>query len=110
MIISGGFNIAPREVEDVLSEHPDVLDCAVIGIPDPVWGQSVRAYTELAPGSTISPEELISFASPRLGYRRPRSLVVVDALPYSLNGKVDRKELLRRSNGSSEHSDGGVTA
>ena len=95
MIISGGFNIAPREVEDVLVSHSDVASCAVIGVPDERWGQAVRAYVQLAPGAISTTEELIAFASPRLGFRRPRSVVFVETMPHTSYGKIDRKELER---------------
>jgi fatty-acyl-CoA synthase len=94
IINSGGFNIAPKEVEDVIIQHPDVQDCAVIGVPDEVWGQCVTVFVVPTAGKAIKPSELTSFCAPRLGYRQPRAIEVVDALPHNAYGKVDRKELL----------------
>ena len=99
MIISGGFNIAPREVEDVLVTHAGVEACAVIGVPDERWGQAVRAYVRLGRGANATEDELLAFAGARLGYRRPRSVVFVDELPHTSYGKVDRRQLQRLAEG-----------
>jgi fatty-acyl-CoA synthase len=97
IINSGGFNIAPKEVEDVIIQHPDILDCAVIGVPDEVWGQSVKAFVVPALGKVIESSDLTAYCAPRLGYRQPRVFEVLDALPHNSYGKVDRNELLSRS-------------
>jgi fatty-acyl-CoA synthase len=95
IINSGGFNIAPKEVEDVLVTHLAILECAVVGVPDATWGEVVQAHIRLAPGQSATVEEIISFASPRLGFRRPRSIRFVESLPQTSYGKLDRNELRR---------------
>ncbi|MCK4794287.1 MAG: hypothetical protein KAV87_61740, partial [Desulfobacteraceae bacterium] len=94
MIIRGGENISPEEVEEVLRAHPKVEDAAVIAVPDPEWGQQPRAIVVLMQGEEASPEDIIEFCRERLaGFKRPRSVVFVDALPYNQMGKVLKKEL-----------------
>ena len=94
MIIRGGENISPEEVEEVLRAHPKVEDAAVIGVPDPEWGQQPRAIVVLRQGEEASPEDIIEFCRKRLaGFKRPRSVVFVDALPNNQMGKVLKKEL-----------------
>ena len=94
MIIRGGENISPEEVEQVLHSHPKVEEAAVIGISDPEWGQEPRAMVVLKKGETSTPEEIIEFCRSRLsGYKRPRSVVFIDSLPRSPMGKVSRKRL-----------------
>src|SRR2546422_5831632 len=89
MIISGGVNIYPAEIEAVLIAHPAVSDVAVIGVPDPHWGESVKAVVELRPGTSASAEELIAFCAERLAdYKRPRSVDFVDELPRNPAGKL----------------------
>jgi fatty-acyl-CoA synthase len=94
MINSGGFNIAPREIEDVVNDHPLVQECAAVGLPDERWGERVCVYVVTTAGRQLSYEELDRFCEPRLGFRRPRSLVLLNALPYTAYGKVDRKQLV----------------
>lgn len=95
MIISGGVNIYPAEIEAVLSAHPAVLDVAVIGVPDDLWGESTKAVVELRPGATATAEDLMAFCSERLAdYKRPRSIDFVDALPRNPAGKL-LKTLIR---------------
>jgi len=94
MIISGGFNVYPSEVEQVLWTHPDVLDCAVIGVPDPMWGEAVKAVVELKPGAKTDAEELIALCKSRLGsVKAPKSVDFIASLPRSLVGKVLKKTL-----------------
>ena len=82
MIISGGENIYPAEVENALFSHPAVADVAVIGVPDDKWGEAVKAIVVRKPGAEVTPEELIGFARERIaGYKVPRSVDFVDALP-----------------------------
>ena len=92
MIISGGVNIYPAEIEQVLIEHPAVADVAVFGIPDPEWGESVKAAVELVDGGVASPEleaDILAFGRERLaGYKVPRSIDVEDALPRQPSGKL----------------------
>ncbi|MDO8212456.1 class I adenylate-forming enzyme family protein [Conexibacter sp. CPCC 206217] len=95
MIISGGMNIFPTEIEDVLREHPAVADVAVIGVPHEKWGETVCAVVESADGHVVQEEELIVFCTERLaGYKKPAVVHVVDALPRTAGGKP-KKFLLR---------------
>jgi malonyl-CoA/methylmalonyl-CoA synthetase len=92
LVISGGFNVYPREVEDVLREHPGVVDAAVTGTPDPEWGEVVTAWCET--DGSVSVAELLAFTSERLAnYKRPRLVHLVEALPRNALGKVTKGEL-----------------
>jgi long-chain acyl-CoA synthetase len=92
MIISGGQNIYPREVEDVLLQHEAVQEAAVIGVPDEYWGESVKAVVVLKKGATASGEGLIDFCKTRLAsYKKPRTVEFRDALPKSATGKTLKK-------------------
>ncbi len=94
MIISGGFNIYPREVEEVLYEHPKILEAAVIGVPHQYKGEVVKAYVVLKKGEVLTKEEVIAFCEERLArYKVPKEVSFVDDLPKSMIGKVLRREL-----------------
>ena len=94
MIIRGGENISPEEVEDVLRSHPKVEEAAVIGVPDPEWGQQPRAIVVMKKGEVATSEEIVEHCRSRLaGFKRPRSVIFVDSLPRNLMGKVLRKNL-----------------
>ena len=94
VIIRGGENISPKEVEDALDANPKVREVAVIGVPDPEWGQEVRAVVALEPGQTASAEEIIEYCRERLsGFKRPRSVVFVDDLPRNAMGKLIKRQL-----------------
>lgn len=94
MIISGGVNIYPAEIEAVLTAHPAVVDVAVIGVPDDLWGESVKAVVELRPGARATSEELIAFCGERLAdYKRPRSVDFVDELPRNPAGKLLKTQI-----------------
>jgi len=94
MIISGGFNVFPGEVEQVLWSHPAVQDCAVIGVPDDKWGEAVKAVVELKPGATATADELIGLAKQKLGgVKAPKSVDFLAALPRGPVGKVLKKDL-----------------
>ena len=94
MIISGGFNVYPSEVEQVIWSHPAVQDCAVIGVPDADWGEAVKAMVELNPGQSVSAEELIALCKEKLGsVMAPKSVDFVAQLPRSPVGKVLKKDL-----------------
>ncbi|MGO4810880.1 long-chain fatty acid--CoA ligase [Cupriavidus sp. 2MCAB6] len=89
MVITGGENVYPAEVESVLYEHPAIAEVAVIGAPDPRWGEHVVAVAALKPGASLTLDELQAFAEPRLArYKLPRALRVVAALPRNPTGKV----------------------
>jgi long-chain acyl-CoA synthetase len=92
MIISGGVNIYPAEIEGVLQAHPAVADVAVFGVPDDEWGEQVKAAVELAPGHAASPAlaaELIAFAKAKLAaYKAPRSIDFEATLPRTPAGKL----------------------
>ncbi|MDH3211445.1 MAG: AMP-binding protein, partial [Myxococcales bacterium] len=97
MIISGGVNIYPAEIEIELHRHPAVYDCAVIGVPNEEWGEEVKALVQLKPGARATAEELQEFLGQRLAdYKRPRSVDFVDELPYNPTGKLLKRELRRR--------------
>lgn len=94
MIITGGFNVYPSEVEQVIWSHPAVQDCAVIGVPDPKWGEAVKAVVELNAGHSVSEAELIALCKARLGgVMAPKSVDFVASLPRSPVGKVLKKDL-----------------
>jgi long-chain acyl-CoA synthetase len=94
MIISGGENIYPAEVENALFGHPAIADVAVIGVPDGKWGEAVKAVVVKKPGVDVSVEELIDFARTRIaGFKVPRSVDFVDALPRNPSGKILKREL-----------------
>ncbi|MFA5890362.1 MAG: AMP-binding protein [Actinomycetota bacterium] len=94
VIITGGANVYPAEVESVLHAHPGVADVAVIGIPDEEWGESVHAIIEASPGTEAGPAELIEFCRARLAhFKCPRTVDLVDRLPRDPNGKVRKREL-----------------
>jgi acyl-CoA synthetase (AMP-forming)/AMP-acid ligase II len=95
MIVSGGENIYPREVEVALEAHPAVREAAVIGVPDDYWGEAVKAFVVLAPGAMATAAELIEHTRQRIAsYKKPRSVEFVAELPRLPNGKV-RKPALR---------------
>lgn len=94
MIVSGGENIYPAEIESALFEHPAVADAAVIGIPSEQWGESVLAFLLLKPGETVTTDELIDFCRPRLaGFKIPRKFEFLDEIPRNASGKVLKKDL-----------------
>jgi long-chain acyl-CoA synthetase len=97
MIVSGGENVYPIEVEEALSHHPDVAEVAVIGLPHERWGETVKALVVARAGSAPTADELIAFARKRLaGYKLPRSVEFVEALPRTPSGKVLKRELRNR--------------
>ncbi len=94
LIIRGGYNVYPRDVEDVLVQHPDVVTAAVVGKPDPKYGEEVVAFVQLTPGSTVTPEELVAHARQHLSaVKYPREVRIVDAIPLTSVLKTDRKRL-----------------
>jgi acyl-CoA synthetase (AMP-forming)/AMP-acid ligase II len=94
MIIRGGENISPEEVENILQSHQDIDEASVIGVPDPEWGQEPRAIVVLKKGKSISEDDVMEYCRSKLaGFKRPRSVVFIDTLPRNAMGKVLRKEL-----------------
>ena len=94
MINAAGYKVWPREVEDVLYGHPAVREAAVVGVPDPYRGETVKAFVSLKPGTSATPEEVVAFAKERMAaYKYPRSVEVVDELPKTTTGKILRREL-----------------
>ena len=94
LIIRGGFNVYPRDVEDVMLAHPDVVAAAVVGKPDQKLGEEVVAFVQLAPGATVTTEQLIAYGREHLGsYKYPRDVRVIDAIPLTSVMKTDRKAL-----------------
>ena len=94
MIIRGGENISPEEVEEVLHSHPKIEEAAVIGVPNPEWGQEPRAVVVLKKGEKAASEEIIEYCRSKIaGFKRPRSVVFIEGLPRSAMGKVLRKKL-----------------
>ncbi|PWA09202.1 acyl-CoA synthetase [Pueribacillus theae] len=99
MIISGGENIYPAEIEEVLYTHPSILECAVIGVPDADWGESVKAMIVLKPEQSLSEQEVISYCTEHLAsYKKPKIVEFIDELPRNASGKV-LKQVLRKQAG-----------
>jgi acyl-CoA synthetase (AMP-forming)/AMP-acid ligase II len=94
MIISGGENIYPAEVENAIFGHPSVADVAVIGIPDDKWGEAVKACVVLKAGTTVSPAEIIAWSRERIAaFKCPKSVDYIEALPRNASGKILRRQL-----------------
>jgi acyl-CoA synthetase (AMP-forming)/AMP-acid ligase II len=97
MIISGGFNVYSIEVEQALLEHPDVQDCAVLGLPDEKWGERVAAVIQLQAGRSVDPAEVMAFVKARIGsVKAPKTVEVWPDLPRSKVGKVVKAEIKAR--------------
>jgi acyl-CoA synthetase (AMP-forming)/AMP-acid ligase II len=97
MIISGGVNIYPREVEEVLYQHPSVFEASVIGVPDDYWGEAVKAIIVLKEGTTASEEGVIKFCGEHLaGYKKPKSVEFWKELPKSPQGKILKRAIRER--------------
>jgi acyl-CoA synthetase (AMP-forming)/AMP-acid ligase II len=94
MIITGGENVYPREVEEILYRHPCVHEAAVVGVPDPYWVEKVHAIVSLKPGAKCTAEELIALCKKNLaGYKAPKSVEFMDSLPKNAAGKIMKREL-----------------
>jgi long-chain acyl-CoA synthetase len=97
LIIRGGFNVYPRDVEDALLEHPAVTGVGVVGRPDDRYGEEVVAFVSLTAPDSVSPDELVAWARERIGgYKYPREVHIVEAMPLTAVGKLDRKVLRAR--------------
>ena len=103
MIVSGGENIYPAEVEAALYSHPAVRELAVVGVPDPYWGETPKAYVAVKSGANLTLEDLRSYGASRLAkYKLPRLIEIVPELPRTASGKVLKRELrLRHSSDES---------
>ena len=94
MIISGGENIYPREIEEILYTHPSIIEAAIIGIPDDQWGEAVKAFVVVKEGENVSEQEIIDFCTEKLAsYKKPKSVEFLEILPRNPAGKVLKKEL-----------------
>ena len=94
MIVTGGENVYPAEVENALFDHPAIADCAVIGVPDERWGDAVKVIVVLRSGQTATPADIIAHARRKIaGYKLPKSVDFVDVLPRTPSGKVLKREL-----------------
>jgi long-chain acyl-CoA synthetase len=103
MIISGGVNIYPREVEEVLYQHPSVFEASVIGVPDDYWGEAVKAIIVTKENAVASEDEIIRFCGERLaGYKKPKSVEFWKELPKSPQGKILKKDIRKRYLGKAE--------
>lgn len=97
VIISGGTNVYPREVEEVLYGHPGVLEAAVVGLPDEKWGEAVNAVVVIREGHDVGEHELIEYCDGHMaGYKKPKAVKFVDALPRNPSGKILKRELRER--------------
>jgi long-chain acyl-CoA synthetase len=106
MIVSGGENVYPIEVEEVLAQHPGVADVTVIGVPDDRWGEAVMALVVRREGTTVGKDELVAFARDRLAsYKLPRAIEFIDEFPRTPTGKVLKRELRARYAGGSSSAD-----
>jgi acyl-CoA synthetase (AMP-forming)/AMP-acid ligase II len=97
MIVSGGENIYPREIEEVLYSHPKIEDAAIIGVPDSLWGESVKAVIVLKKGETLAEEDVIDYCKGHLAsYKKPKFVEFVESLPRNPSGKVLKTQLRKR--------------
>ena len=94
MIISGGENIYPAEIENVLAAHPGVLEAAVIGVPDEKWGEVVKAFVVKRAGASLTSDEIIDYLRPNIaGFKLPKTVAFLDALPRNPSGKILKTSL-----------------
>ena len=97
MIVSGGYNVYSAEVEAVIHEHPAIAEAAVVGVPDPKWGESIEAFVVLRPGMQASEQDLLAFTADRTAsYKRPRRFVFLNEMPRTNSGKTRKLELRNR--------------
>ncbi len=96
LIISGGENVYPAEIESILQAHPSVKEVGVCGLPDPQWGQVPIAFVIPQPGNSVATDELLAYTAQKLArYKQPRAIYFVEQLPYTSSGKLLRRELCR---------------
>jgi long-chain acyl-CoA synthetase len=95
MIIRGGYNVYPREIEEVLMSHPDVSLAAVVGVPHESHGEEIKAFVIRQPGSSLTEDELIAWSKEQMAnYKYPRVVEFRDALPMTATGKILKRELV----------------
>jgi long-chain acyl-CoA synthetase len=95
MIIRGGYNVYPREVEEVLMTHPDVSLAAVVGVPHESHGEEIKAFVIRNPGATVTEDELVAWGKEQMAsYKYPRLVQFVDSLPMTATGKILKRELV----------------
>jgi len=98
LIITGGENVYPREVEEILYTRPEVAECAVVGLPDPEWGERVAAFIVPKPGFSLAPDELKAFLKSRLSaFKIPKEFIQVADFPKSPTGKILKRELRKET-------------
>lgn len=94
MVIAGGFNIYPREIDEVLYEHPKIQEACAVGLPDPYRGETLKAFVVVRKGETLTEAEVLSYCRTKLtAYKVPRSVEFLEELPKSAIGKVLRRQL-----------------
>ena len=94
MIVSGGENIYPREIEEVLLRHQAIADIAVVGIPDPIWGETVKAFVVTKEGETVTEKDVIDFCKKHLAtYKKPKQVAFISTIPRNSSGKVLKRIL-----------------
>ena len=94
MIISGGENVYPAEVESALYAHPSISEAAVIGVPDPKWGEAVRAVVTLKPNATLDEKEVLAWMRGKLAaFKCPKAIDVIDVMPRNASGKLLKRDL-----------------
>ena len=97
LIVAGGYNVYPKEIDEVLFDHPKILEACAIGIPDPYRGETVKAFIVVKPGETLTEEEITRHCRERLAaYKVPKAIAFLDSLPKSAVGKILRRELRAR--------------
>jgi long-chain acyl-CoA synthetase len=97
MVVTGGYNVYSKEVEQVLGRHPDIADAAVVGVPDALYGEAVAAFVQPRPGVRLDAQAVVEYCRTQLAaYKKPRHVVFVDALPRNSLGKVLKSELRKR--------------
>jgi long-chain acyl-CoA synthetase len=94
LIIRGGFNIYPRDLEEIIYQHPAIKDAVAIGVPDPVMGEEIKLYVVLKEGAKATPEEILHYCQGQLAKNKwPKYIEILSALPRNPMGKILRKEL-----------------
>jgi long-chain acyl-CoA synthetase len=89
MVISGGINIYPREIEDVLLQHPSIAEVAIVGVPDEKWGEKLKAFVVPRPGLALTAEDVLAFCEGRIsGIKVPKEVAFIERIPRNANGKV----------------------